>query len=202
MKVTEVTSLLKPSIFFFRSPVTKSQTLTTLSAPLLARVRPSRFQLTPKTWCRCPSKVLITLPLGRSVTFTNLSAAPEARYLPSDEKSSARTVSLCALLNSRSILPSAMFQRMISPLRLGSPPPVASHLPSRLKRTALTRSTNGESGPPVPIVRSSVQGGFKSQTTRAPSKEVEISLLVASKASAICAKEPGALVRESGAASV
>src|SRR5580704_12129179 len=106
------------------SPVSKFQTLIWLSAPALARSEPSAFQLTPSTWCVCPSKDRACLPERVSKTFTNLSAAQLARYFPSREKSTLKTVSLCASLNSRSSKSEGSFQVLSSPLREGSPPPV------------------------------------------------------------------------------
>src|SRR2546426_3058352 len=78
------------------------------------------------------------------MTLTNLSAAPEARYFPSGEKSRLNTASLWTLVKERINLPVSTCQSLISPSRVGSPPPVASDLPSGLNLTALTRSTSGE----------------------------------------------------------
>src|SRR5207247_10290160 len=83
-----------------------------------------------------------------------------------------------------SFLSPASCQILMSPPRVGSPPPVANILPSGLKRTALTRSLMGDEASPVPMVRSRVQPGFKSQTAtlRSPAPETKPPLPV--KASA------------------
>ena len=68
-------------------------------------------------------------------------------------------MSLCASGIARASVPSATLKIFSSPLREGSPPPVASSLPSGLKASAITRSTNVAGSSTLPIVRSSVQPG-------------------------------------------
>ncbi len=84
------------------------------------------------------------MPVATSKTFRNLSAAPLARYLPSRENSTPKTVSLWASLISRSSVNAGMFHSLSSPLRDGSPPPVASSVPAGLKARQSTRPTNEE----------------------------------------------------------
>src|SRR5213082_429900 len=164
-----LTSLSKPVILFFFSPFTKSQILTTSSAPALASVRSFRFQLTRSTWCVCPSNCFTTLPVANSTSLTNLSAAPEARYFPSGEKSRANTASLCTLVKDRINLPVATCQSLISPQPVGAPPPVPSSLPSGLNFTTLTRSSSVELTSPDPITRSNFHSRCKFQTLTARS---------------------------------
>ena len=57
---------------FFRSPVTKSHTLITLSAPALANVRPSRFQLTPEHMMGMAFKGLHNFAAGQVQNFHKL----------------------------------------------------------------------------------------------------------------------------------
>src|SRR5204862_4917528 len=153
-------------------------------APALPRLRSFRFQLTPSTWWVCPSNCLTILPVPSSITLTNLSAAPEARYSPSGEKSRLNTASLCTLVKERIKLPVSACQSLISPSRVGSPPPVASDLPSGLNLTALTRSTTGELESPVPMIRSSFHSAFKCQSTTLRSAAPEARLLSLAKATA------------------
>src|SRR5206468_11418367 len=135
----------------------------------------------------------------------------EARYFPSAEKSRPNTASLCTLVNdciglvdnaaplpgplpigwgegalcpADSSVASATCQILISPPRVGSPPPVANCLPSGLKRTALTRSLMGDEASPVPMVRSRVQPGFRSQTNALRSAAPETKVPLPAKASA------------------
>src|ERR1051326_4847246 len=99
-KTSRVTCLPCAWMVCFCSPVSKFQTLMTLSAPALASSLPSDFQPTSRTWCVCPSNDLTNLPLGTSHTFTNLSAPQLASILSSGLKQTPKTVSLCALLMS------------------------------------------------------------------------------------------------------
>src|ERR1041385_711569 len=76
--------------------------------------------------------------------------------------------------------PVATSHSLISPLRDGSPPPVASHLPSGLKRTAFTRSTIGDAASPivdrVNAVRFSPDGKWLATGGGEPSRSGEIKL--------------------------
>ena len=108
---------------------------------------------------------MTSLPVAASKIFTNLSALAVASSLPSGEKSRPKTVSLCEGVISRTSAPSAARQILTSPLREGTPPPVASHWPSGLKSSASTRLASGDFSSPVPMVRASVQFGPVRQTT-------------------------------------
>ena len=61
---SRVTCLLWALIVRACSPFSKSQTLTTLSAPAQASSLPSAFQPTSRTWCVWPSNDLTNLPVG------------------------------------------------------------------------------------------------------------------------------------------
>ena len=90
----------------------------------------------------------------------NRSAPQVAICWPSGENSAAKIVSLCGSLTSRTSLPSATFQSFNSPLRDGSPLPVASNLLSGLKASEVTRSINCWGASIDPIVRVNFHLGF------------------------------------------
>src|SRR5262245_27204665 len=115
------------------SPVSRFQTLITMSAPQLDSTFPLDCQLTPSTWWVWPSNDLIHLPSATECSLTNLSAEQLASTASSGENSRPNTVSLCASLRNRTSLPVATSHSLISPLRDGSPPPLATSLPSWLK---------------------------------------------------------------------
>ena len=109
-KCTEVTSFLKPPNDFFCSPLRRFQIFTALSAPTLASTRPFRCQLTPSTWPVCPSSARSSLPRLVSKIRAKRSVPPEANRLPSGEKASEQTVSLCASGIRNTSEPSSTFQ--------------------------------------------------------------------------------------------
>ena len=128
----------------------------------------------------------MSLPSATFQTFTNLSAAPLTSDLPSPEKSTLWTVSLCAFLISLTAAPVWTFHSLSSPLREGSPLPVASSLPSGLKRTVLTRPVSGEVPVAEPMVRISFHSGCMFHTMILPSLPAEMTASAA-KATAFTA---------------
>ena len=81
-------------------------------------------------------------------------------------------------------LPSSRFHTSISPVRLGSPPPLASCLPSGLKSREVTRFTMGDAASSPPIILSNSHLLETSQTaevsplaTKSPSRTYHFSIL-------------------------
>ena len=75
------------------SPVSKSQSLITLSPPPVTICLPSPFQSTARTWWVCPSNDFSSLPSATRVTFRNLSAPALASSVPSGLNRRPKTVS-------------------------------------------------------------------------------------------------------------
>src|SRR5678815_5051816 len=97
---------------------------------------------------------------------------------------------------SRRNSPVAAFQILISPPRDGSPPPVASNLPSLLKASAVLRSANGEGPSLVPRVRSGFHMGSMSRAATARSAAAEITSPAGAKINAPMAAECAATISQ------
>ena len=131
----------------------------TLSAPAVASALPSARQATPRTWCVWPSNGLTSAPVATLNTFMNRSVALEAEQGSVGRK--ADTTDGVAMgvgdgAHQRAIDRVPDFQFAAAQC---SPPPVASSLPSGLKSSESTRSTNFVGSFTLPIVRSSDQAG-------------------------------------------
>ena len=123
----------------------------------------------------CPSNDRTAAPSATACTFRKRSAPPEASRSPRRENSSDITVSECGWASGRTSPPSATFQSLISPERLGRPLPDANRLPSGANASDVTMSIGGPATsssaaggvPSPPIVRSSDQGSPASQIAAA-----------------------------------
>ena len=91
-------------------PVGRFRMFAALSARALASTRPLRGQFAPSTWRVCPSRARGSVPRLVSKIRAKRSVPPEASRLPSGEKTSEQTVSLCASGIRNPSEPSSPFQ--------------------------------------------------------------------------------------------